>query len=168
MKIAKILLLLAANITCCVMACAQSPAESDGKIQGSIYDPTGEAVIPAMKVIVEGGGVRREVTTNENGEYEFDLPAVLYSITTDTRQGMWYPLKRAAFRVGVNTTSVINLYVVEYRHAKLTYGVLTITAEILRFDRKTFRIEASGNVLPDDNGQRRRASSLGYNLRKES
>ena len=80
----------------------------NGKVEGSVFDITGEAIIPNYKVTVEGNNIKQISVTGENGQFEFDLPAGIYHISTEAN--WYYPLKRASFQIKPNTTSIINIY----------------------------------------------------------
>jgi hypothetical protein len=55
--------------------------------------------------------------------------------------------------------------VVGYKRAILSCETLTVSAETINFDEKNLRIEGKGNVLIDNNGQRRRLNNVILNLR---
>ena len=60
-----------------------SPAQRPtGKVVGVILDPNG-ARVPEATVRVKGGGRTREVTSDEQGQFELSLPAGRYRITVE-------------------------------------------------------------------------------------
>ena len=111
MNIKTFSLLLAAIVFGCgfFVAAQVKPVES-GRVKGSIYDLTREAIVPDAEVIIEGEGIKRTfpVGINPDLEYEFNVPAGIYNITT--KQNWLYPEKRASFYVEAGKTKNINLY----------------------------------------------------------
>ena len=184
---------------------------STGIVRGTVFDQTGEAVIPGFSVTITGSGITKNVDTNVNGEYVFNLPAGVFQITSE--QNYWFPVKRSEIEIQLGTELIVNLYpsirvysvalvatrkgiadeysfakpskfediasktgssgngLVEFRKksvvkginiyydVKFTKGALTITAKEINVDPKNGRIEAKGNVLVDDNGNRKRIAS---------
>jgi hypothetical protein len=71
-----------------ILACLQTPVAAQGTsgtILGTVKDPNGSA-IPGAKVTVLNTqtGLKREMTTNDQGDYEFGfLPIGLYSVTAE-------------------------------------------------------------------------------------
>lgn len=57
---------------------------------------------------------------------------------------------------------------IEYTKAVVSYDSITVYAETIRLERTTFRIEAGGNVIVDDGGQRVRAKRAEVDLRTRS
>ncbi|MEW6735317.1 MAG: carboxypeptidase-like regulatory domain-containing protein [Acidobacteriota bacterium] len=78
-----------------------------GILKGRAMDPS-EGGISSAKIIVEGDTVKREVITNEAGEYEIELPVGIYRINTDRMPG-WLPFRRAAIQVQADTVTTVNV-----------------------------------------------------------
>jgi hypothetical protein len=89
-----------------VEADARTTMPPDSTVKGTVFDPGG-AVIPGVEIIFENNVTRRTVVSNEDGEYEVGLIPGIYRIRT--AQGIFYALRRAAFRVEPNSTTVINI-----------------------------------------------------------
>lgn len=85
--------------------CSEQTIEN-GTVRGAVFDPN-EALIPKAKFVIEGRDFRREVSSNDVGEFEAEVPAGIYRITSE--QGLYYPLRRAPFRVAPNSVTVLNL-----------------------------------------------------------
>lgn len=77
-----------------------------GKVTGLVFDPS-DAVILGDDVVIEGLNFRKSILPTDEGNYTFEVPPGIYTITT--KQGVWYSVKRAAFLVQPNETTVINL-----------------------------------------------------------
>ena len=56
--------------------------QQTGIITGSVFDPQG-AVIPDATVVIQNALLKREVKTDENGEYRIELPAWTYQLTVE-------------------------------------------------------------------------------------
>lgn len=84
-------------------------SEQNGQIIGAVLDPRGAAiVIPKPTILVRSvtGSVTR-ILPDENGNYQTKLPVGIYQVTAEVAN--WYPFRRAAFRVGANSISMINI-----------------------------------------------------------
>jgi hypothetical protein len=58
------------------------------------------------------------------------------------------------------TTKTTKPDVTEYRNAKLSYDSYSVSADVIRLDRKSLSFEASGNVTADVNGKRQKTDKL--------
>jgi carboxypeptidase family protein len=103
----------------------------NGKVRGSVFDPN-EALIPKAKFIIEGRDFRREVSSNDVGEFEAEVPAGIYRITSE--QGAYYPLKRASFRVAPDSVTVLNI-----RPALRVTSIALVVTEKGARDRVTYK-----------------------------
>lgn len=114
MKLKKIFFLLIIVFILSTLSSAQNSSKlnSSGKIKGALFDSSGEAIIPGKKIVIEGQDIKQTITTNDRGEYEFDLPAGIYNIAIEEEQHYewFYPFRRGKIEIRPNTISVINLY----------------------------------------------------------
>jgi hypothetical protein len=78
---------------------------SKGLIRGKVTSASGG--VSDVKVLVEGAMTKREVVTNQSGDYETELPAGVYTVTATVPE--YYPFRRAPFRVRPGTTTTIDL-----------------------------------------------------------
>ncbi len=109
-------------LSVCVFAfnlSAKAQQATLGRVTGYVFDRQ-DALILGEEVIIENANFRKSVLPNEDGKYEMQLPAGVYSITT--KQGTFYPLKRAVFSVESNETVTINI--------RPTYRILAIFLEV--------------------------------------
>ena len=83
-----------------------SSSAPGGKLAGLVLD-AGEARVPAAKVIVESKGFRREVTSDNEGNYEIELPAGKYRIHAERDD--FYPSKKRSVRVNSSTTTTFDI-----------------------------------------------------------
>ena len=206
------ILLLGADFT------VQAQQTALGKVTGCVFDQQ-DALILGNEVTIENQSFRKSVMPNpEDGKYTFEVPPGIYTVTT--KQGTWYSVKRAAFLVRANETTVINLnptirvkaiflevtskgvrepveynrepkyeeflpfsdspfnvvveyqkrkrngLVSEYNNAKLTYNNLSVYADTLRVDKNKLLVEAKGNVIIDENGQRQKKQNASLQIDK--
>jgi hypothetical protein len=77
-----------------------------GHIRGAVLD-NNEARILETTVAIEGNGLKREVTVNEFGEYEFHIPPGVYFLKAQAPN--WYEFRRAPVRVMAGKEIVINI-----------------------------------------------------------
>ena len=78
-----------------------------GKVTGQVFDQQ-DAIILGNEVVIENQNFRKSVMPNpDDGKYTFEVPPGIYTVTT--KQGTWYSVKRAAFSVQANETTVINI-----------------------------------------------------------
>ena len=84
----------------------------NGKIKGAVFDSTGDAVMPGKKIVVQGQGLKETAISNDEGEYDFNLPPGIYSIMIEERRHyeMFYPFTRSNVEIHADTVSVVNLY----------------------------------------------------------
>ncbi len=78
----------------------------NGKLRGFVFDPN-ESLIPNAKITIKGKTLTREIVSNSEGLFEAELPPGVYDITS--REGIYYPLRRASFHLDANSTTTINL-----------------------------------------------------------
>lgn len=91
-------------------AITAQPAVSQpvGTVSGTIMDSSGAVIVlPRPTIIFKGTNDARRVTPDDNGDYEIDLPAGAYDVTTELPG--YYPLRRAKFRVLAGSRVTINL-----------------------------------------------------------
>ncbi|MDQ3748933.1 MAG: carboxypeptidase-like regulatory domain-containing protein [Acidobacteriota bacterium] len=106
----------------CILAfnhSAKAQQTALGKVIEYVFDRQ-DAVILGEEVIIENANFRKSVLPNDDGKYEVQLPAGVYSITT--KQGTFYSLKRAVFSVESNETVTINI--------RPTYRILAIFLKV--------------------------------------
>lgn len=96
-----------------LLLCSINPsaAQQTGKVQISSLNVKGE-IVPFLNVVIEGNGIRRELTTVGTGdEYEHgglvELPAGIYSVSS--RKGNYFSFRRSAFRVRPGVVTRINV-----------------------------------------------------------
>ncbi|MCC6453217.1 MAG: carboxypeptidase regulatory-like domain-containing protein [Acidobacteria bacterium] len=95
------------SIILCFAAAGIAQAEKTGKIVGSIFDPN-DAVILGTEVTVSSGSFSRSAFPEpRSGEFSFDVPAGVYTITTKRTQ--WFEVRRASFIVRAGETVMIDL-----------------------------------------------------------
>ncbi len=80
----------------------RSSAAPVGKLAGLVLD-AGEARVVAARVIIESKGFRREVTSDNEGNYEVELPEGKYKIHAERAD--FYPSKKKSVRVNSNSTT---------------------------------------------------------------
>jgi len=80
-----------------------------GRIKGSIYDQSLEAIVPGISVTIAGNGVVRSMVSDQNGEYLFDVPPGIYEITTP-KVNWFFPINRSKIEIFPNTAATVNLY----------------------------------------------------------
>lgn len=90
-----------------------------GVVRGRVIGVNPNAGVPDVRVIVKGATARREVVTDDSGSYQVELPADVYTITTDVAG--YYAYRRAPFRVPSGTTAIINL-LLSYRLHDTGFG----------------------------------------------
>lgn len=78
----------------------------NGIVRGKVLDANG-SVLPNVTVVIENEKQTYKSVTDPDGLYEVELPAGIYSVTTDLPG--WYPVRRARFRIEPNTNSILNL-----------------------------------------------------------
>jgi hypothetical protein len=185
-------------------------AQTNTMLRGSVFDPSGDAVIPGVTVVVRGNGVSEKVQTNADGEFSFRLPKGEYEITSEHPH--YFPIRRSLISLSATEPTILNLYpslrvlsialvatrkgvideysyarspkftrlsqpqrgprdgaVVEFntkvrRRGSTTYQVVKITSGSLTIMASELivtptRVEARGNVLVDNNGEKTRFSS---------
>ena len=87
---------------------APSSGQSTGKVKGTVLDFNGAAIVtPKPTIVVKGRDQTRELHPDENGDYEVELPAGIYSISAEITG--FFPFRRAAFRVQPDVTTMINI-----------------------------------------------------------
>lgn len=79
---------------------------TDGIVKGLVLFGN-DARIPNATIVIEGP-VRKETTSNEFGEYQFNVPPGVYKITAEVDE-WYYTVRRAAFRVTFGSVIRINL-----------------------------------------------------------
>lgn len=206
---AAIVLVLATSTILLTASTQRSSSDQPmGKVRGTVMDSNGAViVIPKPTIIIEGGQTTKKVMPDENGNYEIELPAGIYQISTEIAG--FYPFRRAAFRLQPGTSTVINVVpvarylirgttvsanepidipapspkyesfslpqspaesldlliefdkkrthnvLIEYDRATVSYDVLTIYADKVCFNKKTLRLEASGDRVVVEDGKQR-------------
>ncbi|HEX8369721.1 MAG TPA: hypothetical protein VF604_14340 [Pyrinomonadaceae bacterium] len=110
MNIKTFSLLLAIIVFDCFFVAAQLKPVQNGKVKGTIYDSPTQYIVTSAEVTIEGEGIKRTflIAMDFNLEYEFNVPAGIYNITT--KQDWLYAVKRASFYVEAGKTKNINLY----------------------------------------------------------
>ena len=83
-----------------------SSSAPSGKLAGLVLN-AGEARVPAARVIIEAKGFRREVTSDDEGNYEIELPAGKYKIHAERDE--FYPSKKKSVRVNSNSTTKFDI-----------------------------------------------------------
>ena len=73
----------------------------EGTVKGVTTDQWG-AVIPGVIVVFESAGLRREVRSNDAGEFELVLPAGEYRVSSEAEA--FYPYQRKKLRVETRKT----------------------------------------------------------------
>jgi hypothetical protein len=77
-----------------------------GRVRGVLLDVI-EARIVDATVTIEGNGLKNEVTVNDRGEYEFQIPPGIYSLRS--RASNYYESRRAPVRVRAGKEIVVNI-----------------------------------------------------------
>src|SRR6185437_14253341 len=80
----------------------------EGVITGTVYDPSGEAIMPGVEVVVRGDRVNQKAVSDNAGSYRFHIPPGNYEISAS--QNNLYPLRRSSIHVVSGQTITINLY----------------------------------------------------------
>jgi hypothetical protein len=93
--------------------------EQMGKVKGVVLDPTGARLVHA-KVVLQNEQIRKEVMSNDGGEYEVAIPSGIYDISAEVRN--YYTFQRARFHVEPGKTTIINVA----PHLRLSGVVLDI------------------------------------------
>ena len=85
-----------------------SPARRPtGKVVGVILDPN-DARVPEAAVRFKSGGRTREVTSDEQGQFEISLPEGRYQVTVEARHFRRFVL--SSLEVKSNVTEMINIH----------------------------------------------------------
>jgi hypothetical protein len=82
-------------------------AQGTGHLKGRISDQAG-AAIEKTQVAVESSTSTFEISANENGDYDLELPAGTYKISTKKIAG-FVPFKRDRIRVEAGKTTTLNI-----------------------------------------------------------
>jgi len=78
------------------------------RIKGTVMDPNGAVIVtPRPSLIFEGKNGARTAMANDSGDYEINLAAGIYKISSDTPG--FYPFRRAQFRVLPASALIINV-----------------------------------------------------------
>jgi len=80
----------------------------NGTVTGTVYDPSGDAVMPGVKVLAICGETVESSKSNNAGVYSFSLAPGSCQISTSGN--FLYPLKRAPIVVSRTKTVTVNLY----------------------------------------------------------
>jgi hypothetical protein len=80
----------------------------EGFLTGSVFDPSGDAVIPGVEITVTGSGRTVIYTADRDGIYRFHLVPGTYDISASGN--LLYPLRRFPVRIGSGQTTILNLY----------------------------------------------------------
>jgi len=99
------LLMIAVVLTLSINAYSQS---RDGSVTGTIYDPSGDAVMPGVKVLVTNGRKVQTAISDDAGAYWFQLVPGTYQISASSN--VLYPLRRSAVAVSSGVRATVNLY----------------------------------------------------------
>lgn len=90
-----------------------------GLVKGKIIGVHQQSGIPDARIIIRSAKLTREVIADQNGAYQIELPADVYTITTEVPE--YHPYRRAPFRVRPGTTAIINV-LLSYRLHDTGYG----------------------------------------------
>ena len=85
----------------------RAPARKNGKIQGVVLDRNDARIVTA-RIIIEGPQFKRELRTGDQGEFEIQLPAGVYSIKAQANGFRNFEL--SPFTVKANVTELINIH----------------------------------------------------------
>ena len=88
----------------------QPQSEAMGKLTGLILD-RGDARVPKAKIVVERKGFHREMTSEDDGRYEIELPVGSYAITV-TRDG-FHPTRNTDVQIRSNSQTTFNVVMKE-------------------------------------------------------
>jgi hypothetical protein len=105
-KVAMQMLVISILLTASRAQSASVTAQTRGTVKGTVMDTQG-ALIPRATVIFENRQTSQAVVTNEAGVYEIQLPADIYSISTNIPA--YYPFRRATFSVRPGAVTTINI-----------------------------------------------------------
>ncbi len=101
-------LLAAVAILCFMMPMTQAQTATTGQIVGVVTDPSGAIVVGANVALTNDAGVRRELTTGNDGRYMFPLlDPGRYRI--EVNQSGFAPAKLEGIVVQITETSVIDV-----------------------------------------------------------
>jgi hypothetical protein len=93
-----------------------------GRIRVTVLDTLGR-LVPNISIIIEGNGTKITLSSDDDLNYEFELPAGLYQITSQKGSGYYFPFRRAPFRIVSGTKTLINVMpVVRIRGISLIVG----------------------------------------------
>lgn len=87
---------------------SQSESAQTGTLKVTVFD-TIDRIVPNITVVIQGNGVKRTFVSGEQESHEFDLPAGVYTITSEMGYGYYYPFKRAPVSIHSGTTTLINV-----------------------------------------------------------
>jgi hypothetical protein len=111
--------LLLAFVLLRVSFLGQSPASASAPqtvhVQGTVFNPDGGGV-PGTKVIFKSGQVSRTVISDDNGFYQADMPAGLYTMTAQARPSRYSGFalfRRPQFQLVANKDVVLNAHLKE-------------------------------------------------------
>jgi hypothetical protein len=82
-------------------------AQGMGQLKGRISDQAG-AAIENTQIIVESSTSRFETSTNKDGEFNLELPAGTYTISTKKIAG-FIPFKRTRVRIEAGKVTPLNV-----------------------------------------------------------
>ena len=87
----------------------QRPVSSQetGKIQGVVLD-VNDARIMGAAIVIENGGIKRELKSSSEGDFETRLPAGTYQISVKANGFRKFEL--SPFKVKANVTEMINIH----------------------------------------------------------
>ena len=80
-----------------------SPTQTNGVIRGRILDPA-ESVIPNAKLIIENDTFKKELTVDDAGKFQTDLPPGTYRLTTLKVRGFAIDKRKVRVRPGETVT----------------------------------------------------------------
>jgi hypothetical protein len=102
-----VVILAVGNVRSHVLGLSQSaPTPQTGTLSGLILDH-GQARIPAAKILVEGKGLRRTLTSGDDGSYTIELPDGKYRVSV-ARNG-FYPSSKKTVRIRSNAAVTTNI-----------------------------------------------------------
>ena len=81
--------------------------KSTGKIQGVLLD-INDARIAGAKITIEGGQLKRELRSGDEGDFEIQLPTGSYQITVVANGFRKFEI--SPFKVKANVTEIINIH----------------------------------------------------------
>jgi hypothetical protein len=85
----------------------------DANLSGLVLD-VGKARIPGAQILVEGNGLRRTVTSADDGSYSIQLPDGKYRVIAT--KGGFYPSRKKTVRIRANAKLTLDVTLKGIRH----------------------------------------------------